>query len=238
MRALLLIADIGGYTRFMRLHRMSLVHAQDNTTRLLEATIDAAPRLELAGIEGDAAFLYVPQPEDEEIAGSIAAVAAAMHRAFHVEQERLASLTLCPCAACDQIGRLTVKAVAHLGEVARQTIRDRTSLAGTDVILVHRMLKNSVPIPEYILMTEPVYRRCGPDVQSSTVALDEELEGLGTERLHYLDVREYAGEMPPLPRPTLPERLTTTGGQVARTVPYLLRLKRLPRADPETEAAR
>ena len=75
MRALLLIADIGGYTRFMRLHRMSLVHAQDNTTRLLEATIDAAPRLELAGIEGDAAFLYVPQPEDEEIAGSIAAVA-------------------------------------------------------------------------------------------------------------------------------------------------------------------
>ena len=134
MRALLVVADIGGYTRFMRLHRMSLVHAQDNTARLLEATIDAAPRLELAGVEGDAAFLFVRQPEDEEIAGSIAAVAAAMHRAFHVEQERLASLTLCPCPACDQIGQLTVKAVAHLGEVAavdplpapsRPALRDR-----------------------------------------------------------------------------------------------------------------
>jgi class 3 adenylate cyclase len=226
-RALLLIADIGGYTRFMRLHRLSLVHAQENTARLLEATIDAAPRLQLAGIEGDAAFLYVLEPEDEEVAASVAAVAAAMYRAFHVEQQRLATLTLCPCAACDQIGSLTVKAVAHLGEVAEQTVRSHTTLAGTDVILVHRMLKNSVPIPEYVLVTDAVYERLPPDTRAAAVAIDEELEGLGTERLHYIDVRDVAGEPPPPPQTTLPRRLALTGGQVARTVPYLLRLKRL-----------
>lgn len=44
-RALLVIADIGGYTPFMRLHRMSLAHAQDVVARLLEAMIDAAPGL-------------------------------------------------------------------------------------------------------------------------------------------------------------------------------------------------
>ena len=59
MRALLLLADIGGYTRFMKLHRMSLAHAQENTDRLLKAVVDAAPRLRLADLEGDAAFLYV-----------------------------------------------------------------------------------------------------------------------------------------------------------------------------------
>jgi hypothetical protein len=42
-RALLVIADIGGYTPFMRLHRTSLAHAQDVVARLLEAMIDAAP---------------------------------------------------------------------------------------------------------------------------------------------------------------------------------------------------
>jgi len=30
-RALLLIADIGGYTDYMRAHRMSLAHAEVNT---------------------------------------------------------------------------------------------------------------------------------------------------------------------------------------------------------------
>ena len=226
-RALLLIADIGGYTRFMRLHRLSLAHAQENTSRLLEATIDAAPRLQLAGIEGDAAFLFVREPEDEEIARSVAAVAAAMHQAFHAEQQRLASLTLCPCEACEQIGSLTVKAVAHIGEVAEQTVRDHTTLAGTDVILVHRMLKNSVPIAEYVLMTEPVFRRLGADAQAAAVAIDEELEGLGTERLYYLDARDLADELPPAPQPGLAQRVAMTGGQVVRSVPYLVGLKRL-----------
>ena len=33
VNALLVIADIGGYTRFMSLHRTSLAHAQENTDR-------------------------------------------------------------------------------------------------------------------------------------------------------------------------------------------------------------
>src|ERR1700722_1164368 len=52
-RALLVIADIGGYTEYMRTHRMSLAHAEVNTARLLEAVIDAAGDFELIEIEGD-----------------------------------------------------------------------------------------------------------------------------------------------------------------------------------------
>ena len=55
-RALLVIADIGGYTEYMRTHRMSLAHAEVNTARLLEAIIDAAGDFDLIEIEGDAAW--------------------------------------------------------------------------------------------------------------------------------------------------------------------------------------
>src|SRR5215831_18746632 len=143
VNALLVIADIGGYTRFMRFHRMSLAHAQENTLMLLDAVIDAAPDLELSGLEGDAAFLYVTDPSAEEITRSLAGLATAMHRAFHEEQSKLEQLRVCKCDGCIQTGRLSVKVVAHHGEVGLSTSRRGTTLAGVDVILVHRMLKNS-----------------------------------------------------------------------------------------------
>src|SRR5438046_10384028 len=61
---LLMIADIAGYTRFMKFHYMSLVHAQEIVAKLLEAIIDGAPALRLAKLEGDAAFFYLPSASD------------------------------------------------------------------------------------------------------------------------------------------------------------------------------
>ena len=63
-RSLLLIADIGGYTNYMSTHRMSLAHAEVNTSRLLERVIalgDAAfaavaPRIEPGWTEQRAAW--------------------------------------------------------------------------------------------------------------------------------------------------------------------------------------
>ena len=42
-------------------------------------------------------------------------------------------------------GKLVARFVAHVGEVATQTIRQRPKLIGIDVILVHRMLKSPLP---------------------------------------------------------------------------------------------
>jgi hypothetical protein len=224
MRALLVLADIGGYTRFMKLHRMSLAHAQENTDRLLRAVVDAAPRLRLADLEGDAAFLYVREPEDEAVASTIAALAGAMHRAFHGEQERMSSLRMCLCDACCQVGELKVKFVAHLGDVVRQKIGRTEKLAGLDVILAHRLLKNSVPIPEYLLLTRPVLERCDDAVRKSAEPIEQELEGLGTEEVFYLDVSGSEASPPAPPRIT--ERLRHELGLTLRSVPYYARLKR------------
>jgi hypothetical protein len=226
LNALLVIADIGGYTRFMRLHRLSLAHAQENVSRLLDAVIDAAPDLELCELEGDAAFLYATDPSAQEIAQSLAGLTTTMHRAFHAEQSRLEALRICRCDACVQTGSLSVKVVAHYGEVVRTETRGRTTLAGVDVILVHRMLKNSVPISEYVLMTEALRQHGDPATFSRAVPVAEDLEGLGTEQLYYLDIAEIAAPPEPAPATSWLDRTVHTVALDARAVPYLLGLKR------------
>src|SRR5207248_2577140 len=225
INALLVIADIGGYTRFMNLHRTSLAHAQENTSKLLDAIIDAAPDLELSGLEGDAAFLYTTEPSAEAITRSLAGLAGAMHRAFHDEQQRLEVLRVCWCDGCKQTGQLTVKVVAHYGEVVLSETRGRATLAGVDVILVHRMLKNSVPLSEYVLMSEPVLDRAGSPLTELTTPIDEELEGLGSQRLHYVDMAELAGPATPPPSVSLFDRAANHASLTARTLPYLVGLK-------------
>src|SRR6478752_1390846 len=115
-RSLLLIADIGGYTDYMRSHRMSLAHAEVNTGRLLEKVVDAVPDFELIEIEGDAAFLArrADATDDATVAQTLRA-AVAMHRAFHVERQYVAT-NLCPCKGCSGAGDLKLKFVAHVGE--------------------------------------------------------------------------------------------------------------------------
>src|ERR671933_1073144 len=147
-RALLVIADIGGYTEYMSSHRMSLAHAEVNTARLLEKVIDAAPGFDLIEIEGDAAFLS-RRADTLDGDGTVAATTQAavrMHRAFHVERQHVAS-NLCPCNGCVQAHNLKLKFVAHVGEVATQTIRQRRKLVGIDVTPANRLRKNPVPVP-------------------------------------------------------------------------------------------
>jgi hypothetical protein len=219
-RALLLIADIGGYTQFMRLHRLSLAHSEEITSRLLEAAIEAAPELDLVEIEGDGAFLCAFEGSDPSVADST----LAMHRAFHEKQQEIAANTLCPCEACAQVGSLRLKFVAHAGEVAEQRIRNRTSLIGLDVITVHRMLKNSVPVPEYLLVSEAVYERLEPSLRERATAITEALEGIGETTLHFVDLGEVA-ELPAPAEASVAGRVRETATVLGRGMPYLLGLK-------------
>ena len=225
-RALLLIADIGGYTAYMRTHRMSLAHAEVNTARMLEAVIDAAGDFELIEIEGDAAFLS--RRADSLDAAATAAVltkaVAGMHRAFHRERQYVVA-NLCPCDACEQANNLKLKFVAHVGEVATQTIRDRRKLVGIDVILVHRLLKNPVQAPEYLLFSEALYRN-GGDAFDPVQQIEQDMEGIGPVRTYVANIDAVAGSLPPLPKPSLLGRLTTTVYVAGRGMPYMLGLRR------------
>ena len=222
-QGLLLIADIGGYTTYMSTHRMSLAHAEVNTGRLLGVIVDAVPGLELVEIEGDAAFLYreVGPTDTGELVEEVTQAAAAMHRAFHVEREYVAR-NLCPCAGCKEAAALTLKFVAHVGEVATQTIRDRLKLVGIDVILLHRLLKNDVPLREYVLMTEDLYGTGSAGLTPSVGRVEPAVDGFGTVTAFYVDVRELDPGAGALPVPTWRGRLSRTVYAAGAGLPYML----------------
>ena len=224
-RALLMIADIGGYTEYMRTHRMSLAHAEVNTARLLEAVVDAAPGFELIEIEGDAAFLSRDADAlgDGGPVGAVTRAATGMHRAFHVERRNVVT-NLCPCDGCSQAENLRLKFVAHIGEVASQRIKDRQKLVGIEVIHVHRMLKNPVDVPEYVLFSEALYRTGQemPDVRE----VSQELEGIGPSSAFFVEVEDVAGALPSPPEPAWPTRVGRTLDVAGRGLPYMLGMRR------------
>lgn len=102
-----------------------------------------------------------------------------MYRAFHACQRQIDALNTCRCEGCRQVGHLQIKFVAHVGEVAVQRVKQSAKLAGLDVILVHRMLKSSVPVPEYVLLSEALFRAAAELVQRRGRRIEEELEDLG-----------------------------------------------------------
>ena len=225
MRAFLLIADIGGYTRFMKVHRINLAHAQYVVAQLLEAVIDGAGSFKLSKLEGDAAFFYATMKSDADLDGYAKRVAD-IRRSFLHRREELTTDRLCTCDGCVQAGQLNLKFVAHEGEVAFQKIKRHTELAGVDVIFVHRLLKNSVPAQEYVLMSDVVHKGLDPDLKKHAKEIENELEGFDNTKQYWIDLVEIARDLPP--------KLTTSGTKkffawlkmTWRSIPYFLGLKK------------
>ncbi|MGY1770956.1 DUF2652 domain-containing protein [Blastococcus sp. SYSU D00813] len=233
-RALLLIADIGGYTQYMQFHRSVLGHAEAATRRMLDRVVGAARDFDLIEIEGDAAFLSRDADglDGPATLAAVSKAAVAMHRAFHTER-RYVELNMCPCGSCTQTNGLTLKFVAHVGEVATQTIRRRRKLVGVDVIYVHRLLKNPVEVPEYLLVSDELYRDGGAtagELDMREVAQD--LEGIGPVQTYFVDVTDMAAPLLPIPDPSWPRRIGNTLGMVGRGLPHVL-----PRRRPRTLTA-
>ena len=201
-RALLLIADIGGYTDYMGSHRMSLAHAEVNTGRLLETVIDAAPGFELIEIEGDAAFLYrqVDSLAPDALVAEVVRVAVAMHQAFHLEREYVAR-NLCPCSGCKEMANLKLKFVAHVGEWRPRPSGSGSSSSGSTSSVVHRLLKNPVTVREYVLLSEDLYATGSSVLPDAAHEIATDLQGIGRVRAFYVDVTDLDA---PGGTPTLP----------------------------------
>jgi hypothetical protein len=221
-RAVLLIADIGGYTQYMNWNRMHLAHAQLAVAQLLESVIDAGKGLKLAKLEGDAAFFWAPEGTANVL---VFERLSRMRQSFIARRERIKKDYNCQCASCGQLDNLTLKFVAHEGEVAEQKVKRHVELAGVDVILVHRMLKNTVPVLEYVLMTDVVAQCLDDSVRQLCRPLTHDFEGIGETSTHYIDLA--TSQAPPAP----PERgffgrLGKTAKFELSTVPFLLGFKK------------
>ena len=156
----------------------------------------------------------------------IACHAAAIYRAFHARAADLRVNTLCPCDGCQQAGNLKIKLVGHVGGVAMQKVKRLTELAGVDVIVVHRMLKNNVPVPEYLLMTKPVHAMLASPLRERAAPLELDLDDFGATPAFYLDLAECTEALPPPRRLSPIRRLARHVSLGLRTLPYELGLRK------------
>ena len=181
-RALLLIADISGFTEFMRLHALATSHARQIIVRLLRAMVQVSgPPLRLAELEGDAVFFYAVGLDDNRPA-SIEQVKMQILRLFRAFKQEIQAMQQCPecvCDACTTIGNLRLKQVVHFGEVSIEPIQGFEKLFGFDVIVVHRMLKNHLSSKEYLMITRPACATFTDFFALDPEPYSEELEGVG-----------------------------------------------------------
>jgi hypothetical protein len=194
---ILVLADISGYTQFIKFHRVSLIHAEKIITELLESVIASARvPLILHEIEGDAVSFYAVDDQKQSSAGEIFAQVERFIEAFRRrEAELISDCNVCECDACERIGQLKIKTVLHRGEAAFSKIQKFTKVAGEDVILAHRLLKNSIPSHEYILMTDQFVRACPHILDRSPQRRTEHAEGLGDVTVHVLDLERNGNEV-------------------------------------------
>ena len=216
-RVVLILADISGYTRFMLANQTAIVHGQMVITKLLEEIIrEVEIPLEVKEIEGDAVFLYAIKPDDEvaweETRRLIGRKLVSFFEAFARGILAASEFALCKCPSCQNIDQLRLKVVVHSGEAIFHQVGRFSEVSGVDVILAHRLLKNSIPSDEYVLMTESAYREIHFPTDVEVARGEEHYEGFGA-----IPTYAYLADGACAPRPEAVESLYEDRGRAFRT---------------------
>jgi uncharacterized protein YndB with AHSA1/START domain len=136
----LVLADISGYTAY--LVGSELDHAHEILSDLLETIVAKFETLlTISKLEGDAVFGYVAEqklPRGETLLELIETT----YVAFRDKANNMHRQTTCTCNACRGIPKLDLKFFVHHGDYIQQKVSTITELVGSDVNLVHRLMKN------------------------------------------------------------------------------------------------
>lgn len=165
-RGCLLIADIGGYTNYLK--AVELEHAHDVLADLIGAVADAlGTTFTVDKLEGDAVFVHRTGGLS---ADQLVELVQAAYFAFKRRQRDIDHNTSCRCRACTAVPELDLKFVVHSGEFVERKMAHSRELVGADVVLVHRLLKNTVTkktrLRAYALLTQA----CVDHIDFDTVA--------------------------------------------------------------------
>ena len=189
-RGCLTMGDIAGYTKYIA--GAELEHSQDVIADLMNVLVrQMRGLLHLAKLEGDAVFCYAH--DDDTDGSTLLAMIESCYFAFARRLRTIDRHTTCECNACRLIPTLNLKFLLHHGQYAIHEVAGNQELVGRDVILVHRMLKNSFTkrtgIRGYAMATEPCVRHYGLDPQRlGLLEHVEEYEDVGEVRGYAVDL--------------------------------------------------
>ncbi len=199
-RGTLLLADISGYTGFLHgvadAHRSIIVEADEPPPAyaLLSSLLDAmvervAPPFRLVKFEGDALFAVADDPDMGLRGASVLACMRGCYASFESLLAQAGAGWTCTCTACARINDLGLKLILHHGDYVAQPIAGREELAGPDVIVAHRLLKNHVRdrigARPYALLTDAALDALEVP-PGDMVAMAETYDGLPSIPVHVL----------------------------------------------------
>jgi uncharacterized protein YndB with AHSA1/START domain len=187
----LLIADITGYTAFLR--ESELDHAKDSLRSLLDLLIERTkPPLVISRLEGDAVISYAP--EGSFLQGqTLVELIEGTYVDFRRALDLMVLNTTCTCLACRNISNLDLKFFVHYGTFALEPLPAYTELIGTDVNLIHRLTKNQVTektgYHAYVLYTQAAVDQLGiPELSEQLASHVESYEHIGEVTVYLQDM--------------------------------------------------
>jgi len=192
----LVLVDISGYTSFVA--QTEIEHAGMALSYLLETIVEKMDDLlTIAKLEGDAVFAYV---EDEKLEDCqlLMGLIDRTYLAFRDKALALHSQATCPCRACRALPILDLKFILHHGDFVLQQVAGIRDLLGTDVNLIHRLLKNGVSESTgwkgYALFTDQTleHMQCSKD---NFFKRCETYEHLGDVDIYCMDMHIRYNEM-------------------------------------------
>jgi Protein of unknown function (DUF2652) len=152
-RGTLLLADISGYTSFLsgvgeahdklRIDTPEAPPAYDLVSGLLDRIVSAlVPPFRLVKFEGDAVFAIADEPAPAIRGQGLPDLLRACHAAFERGLAEGDAGSTCECGYCTTGPELGLKFVIHHGDFVTNQIFGQQEVAGPDVIVAHRLLKN------------------------------------------------------------------------------------------------
>lgn len=203
---LIFIPDISGFTEFVSNTEIS--HSRHIISELLEIIINSdITGMIVSEVEGDAVLCY---NDDDPSLTDLINQCQHTFKNFHSHLRRYDTERICRCGACETASQLSLKFIIHAGQVEKIQIKDHEKLHGSDVILAHRLLKNSIADREYVLFTDNIQ----PDNDTLDPDAPDRLEirhgkdsfdNLGEVSYSYISLRKLHTRLPDAPPVTFPE---------------------------------
>ncbi len=197
-QTLIFLPDISGFTEFV--NKTAIEHSQHIISELLETIINS-DRLQftISEIEGDAILFYKNGniPSFQEILDQ----SKEMFINFHKHLKNIEVNNVCQCGACRTASNLSLKFIAHLGNIKEVKVKEFNKLIGSDLILAHRLLKNSIPSNEYLLLSENFLSKNSVPATptESWIKIEnnkEEIENFGLVTSNYIDFKPLLSLVP------------------------------------------
>jgi len=190
------MADISGYTKFVA--GTEAEHSREILAELMDGIAKSfGGKLAIDQVEGDA-LACTTERTDVGVVDWLRET----FRLFHGRLRDIRTATTCPCRACATVQELGLKFIVHRGEFSRYEVAGRVQLHGNDVNVVHRLLKNSVPLREYLLATESALASWPQSLRAELIDAPQTYD-LGAVEAAYLDLRPVRDAVWNEPRPTV-----------------------------------